>query len=253
MSRYIFLLIFLSLKVHPLSFIDSMELATPDLYPFYNVKYYQWQKKQLPCNCEENNDLEQLIIEKIKSFSTWTMLRTKEIKRQNFQYLYRLQDKKITKTIIISISNSDLQNSHLINFFKSINVFPVQKEKDFKTLSYNYWSKELTLTYQHKKSKKYLFTSYKYGEEPQSGILTFPSIKKSFSNKFTPYLGHFIHQEKFNEDKDQFYTRTYLKVLNILSLPKKLQLLTLRHKREWNLDSVTVYTSNKDEIGIYYP
>ncbi|MBT7609710.1 MAG: hypothetical protein HN576_08130 [Bacteriovoracaceae bacterium] len=249
----LFLFLAFSMKAYSLAFIDSMDMASSDFYPFYNNHYYQWQKEYIPCHCEENKSLEKFIIEKISTYKSWTVPLVGSIQRQNFQILYRKQNNKITKTIIINISNSDLESSLLKSFFQSLDIQYNKKGKRLKFLNYNYSNQKLTLMYENAKSNNWFFTIYQRGEQPHTGSITFPVIEKSFSNQYIPYLEHFIHQEKYNTQIDQFQFRTYLKVLSIHSLPKDIQLLMLRHKREWNLESVTIYTSSKDDIGIYYP
>jgi hypothetical protein len=236
-----------------LSFIDSMDMASSDFYPFYNNQYYQWQKKNIPCHCIEDDKFEKFIVGKISNYKSWTIPFAHSIRRQNFQILYRKQKEKLTKSIILHISNSDLENPSLKSVFLNHEIQYNSKGKLLKFLKYNYYNQKMTLIYEYEKNKTWYFSTYQKGTQAHTGSVIFPIIEKSYSNKYVPYLEHFIHQEKYHSQIDQFHTRTYLKVFNIHLLPKEIQLLMLKHKREWNLESVTIYTSSNNDIGVYYP
>jgi hypothetical protein len=253
MNKILSVIFLYSLNVHALTFNNSMEMADSSFYPFYYNKYFEWQKEHVPCLCEPNLELDKFTKQKLNSYTNWSQSIAMNVKRQNFQILYRRQAQKVTKTLILNISNSDFENSSFKIFLKKLNVSFDLNGKTVKSFQFNYFSKELQFTYTNTSRDKWYFISYQNGKVISVGDLKYPSIEKSFSNKYIPYLEHFVHQEKFINKEEVFHTRTYLKVFNILTLPKELQLLMLNHKREWNLDSVTIYTSHKDEIGIYYP
>ena len=253
MIKVLLMISFYSFTAQALTFNNSMELAEKSFYPFYYDKYYQWQKEYLPCLCKVNEDLDKFTTQKLKSYTSWSLPRPNNVKRQNFQILFQKQAKQITKSLILNITNADFNNPHFNNFLRSQKISLDITGKILKSFNFNYFSQELQFTYVNLSNQKWHFISFKNGKVTQKGMLIFPIIEKSFSNKYIPYLEHFVHQEKFEEEGDLFFTRTYLKVFNILSLPKDLQLLMLQHNREWNLDSVTIYTNSIDDIGVYYP
>lgn len=254
---FLLILLFLIETTLGFDFKRAMERAPESFFPFFFSEYYEWQLKTYPCQCTIDNDLKLFIENKIKTYQSWSSKENDHILRHNFQIKYYVQNERIKKKIFVKLDESDLSSPHFNRYLKRNSISFDLRNYRPSFLAYNYNEDILTIVLMKTNDKSLEFRNFKGKQKLDQGSISLLSIKDSYSDQYTPYKEHYIHQEEYKSLKAPPYYRSYLKVVNLLFLPKELQEIAFRHKKEWNLNSVTVHTIKNQndikEVGLYFP